>query len=591
MAVEKSHIDNYPGGEPMRVKWILAGVVGTSAAMASAVAMASPLPFQAVLNNLYDGTTTTDSGDSIPGTGDVFGSADQVVVGDGGSVAVLGNLYNDSDDVVIYNTPSGAGRNNLAVVDATGSATTVVNDWGADKTSTTTLELDGLNNLAMSSNPSSGIRLSFTATSGGSGGVLQSDITGPTASPTSTLGDVAFDGDGQGYSPDSGELQVNGSGQALFPATLASADVIARGDVSGVATQFTSTSGLAVLDPGIRVALAADNSGAAVLTASSVNGVYSIASNGTVHMPALSVPQTPGLPDDPDPLIGYYSSGGNSGALFVANTAGSTQNIYLEKNNGTPQSILTTPITDSSSPSAPLGEVTPNGKIAVYVPDTTNGDTIKYDDTSSISPLGVTIASVATPSESTLTAPASAIALNPATAISSDPVDPTDSDLLIEGLQDPYSTQIPWAPEVNSNGTVIFDAVVGLTSDRDDNRIALLDWDPLTGGSPTILIAEGDQLTIDGQAATVDTFSQADPDSQIGVQPPNYLQSDNDYYKNSLSDDGYVAVTVNYYLTDDPSSTGTAVLLTQLTSSPVPEPATLGLLSLSGLTLLGRRRR
>jgi hypothetical protein len=573
----------------MRVKWILAGVVGTSAALSSAVAMASPtVSFQTILNNL-DGT-----GDSIPGTGDNFGSAQQVVVGDGGNVAVLGELENDSDPVIIYNTPSGASRNNLAIVDATAASSatpTTINDWGADKTDTTSLVLSGLDNLALTSNPSSGIRLSFAAVGGAGDGVLQADITGPTASPSSTLGDVAFDGDGQGYSiatlggPADGvgtvEMQVNGSGQVLFPASVSATNVLARGDVSGVATQFTSTTPLAVQDPQNRVALAADNTGAAILTASSVNGVYSLAANGSSQS-KVSASAPPDVPTDPEALLGYYSSGGNSAALWVTPAAGGTQNIELEKNNGTPAPILTLPVTTSSSPVPISGEMTPNGKIAVYVPDSTNGDTIKYEDTTAISPLAATIASVATPSETTVTAPASAIAL-----------DPTASNLLIEGLQDNGTDGAgsSWVPEVNSGGTVVFNALVGLDSTRADDKIALLDWNPLTGGSPTILIAEGDQLMIGGQEATIETF---DPPSQDNTGlVPNILANENDYYKNALSDDGYLAVNVNYYLTDDPSSTGTAVLLTQLTSpsSPVPEPATLGLLSLSGLTLLGRRRR
>jgi len=570
----------------MRVKRILASVAGTSVVMASAsaVAMASPtVSFQTILNNL-NGT-----GDSIPGTGDEFGEAGQVVVGDGGNVAVLGELENDSDPVIIYNTQNGASRNNLAIVDATANSSdipTMINDWGATKTSTTSLALDGLDNLAMTSNPSLGVRLSFVATSGGSVGILQADITGPTASPSSTLGDVAFDGDGQGYSlasvggTASGngtfEMQVNASGQALFPAAVGGNNVLARGDVSGVTTQFTSTTPLAVQDPGDRVALGTDNTGAAILTASSTPGIYSLAANGSSQT-KVSGTQTPAVPADLDSLLGYYSSAGNSAALWVASAAGGQQNIELEKNNGTPQSILTLPVTTSSSPVSIAGEVTPSGKIALYVPDSTNGDTIKYDDTSAISPLATTVASVATPSESTLTAPASAIAL-----------DPTASDLLIEGLQDIDNSGTPWVPEVNTGGTVVFNALVGLDSTRADDKIALLDWNP-GALSPTILIAEGDQLTIGGQDVTIDNFEAQGTPGLV----PNDLSNENDYFKNSLSDDGYLAVNVNYFLTDDPSETGTAVLLTQLTPEvpAVPEPTTLALVSLSGLTLLARRRR
>jgi hypothetical protein len=92
---------------------------------------------------------------------------------------------------------------------------------------------------------------------------------------------------------------------------------------------------------------------------------------------------------------------------------------------------------------------------------------------------------------------------------------------------------------------------------------------------------------IGGQAATIDTLGI---DGNYGIMP-NDLSNENDYFRNALSDDGYLAVNVNYFLTDDPSSMGTAVLLTQLTSASVPEPTTLALLPIAGLSLLARRRR
>jgi len=269
------------------------------------------------------------------------------------------------------------------------------------------------------------------------------------------------------------------------------------------------------------------------------------------------------LPADPDALIGYTSSGpGNNAALMVVNAGGTTQNVDLEKNNGTPTPLLTLPIT----PSIPVqGEMTPNGKIALYLSDSTNGDSIKYDDANGATPFTpTTVATVATPSETTLTAPASAIAL-----------DPTASSLLIEGLQ---GGGTPWVPEINALGTTIFDAEIG-TSVADE-KMALLDWKP-GDPSPTVLIAVGDSLVIGGQSATIDGLF------------PNTLTNESDNFKDTISDDNYVAVNVSYDYPDDPDNILNAVLLTQLSSSEssVPEPTTLALLSISGLSLLARRRR
>jgi hypothetical protein len=66
----------------------------------------------------------------------------------------------------------------------------------------------------------------------------------------------------------------------------------------------------------------------------------------------------------------------------------------------------------------------------------------------------------------------------------------------------------------------------------------------------------------------------------------NLLANENDYYKNSLSDN-YLALDVDYYLGPDTTDTANAVIITSLA---VPEPATVGLLSLASLGLLVRRR-
>jgi hypothetical protein len=105
------------------------------------------------------------------------------------------------------------------------------------------------------------------------------------------------------------------------------------------------------------------------------------------------------------------------------------------------------------------------------------------------------------------------------------------------------------------------------------NEQALLEWDPSKiGTSPIVLLETGQPVDLGGvpSSSVLDSYSLTD------------LAQENDFYKNAISNDNYIGVSVNYH-------DGTnAVIITQV---QVPEPATLALLPIAGLSLLARRRQ
>src|SRR5271170_6296633 len=249
----------------MRATWmsvgISAGIMGLSV-----IAGASPnLQFETVINQ----------GDAI--AGDQFGAAGQVVAGPNGTVGIVGILENSGNSIVIYSTPGAGDTWNNQTVAVGGTPYTIPSIPDTEN-------FIYFDNLAITGNPSNGTRLSFDAQDeNDNSGILQWDGT--------SLQDVAFDGDSKGYSSvggdglDSGgpllEMQVNGTGQAMFPAVASTKNVIVRGDYTSLSTIFTPSGSLSDTDTGSRVALGADNSGTALLSSSGTPGIYTIPANGS----------------------------------------------------------------------------------------------------------------------------------------------------------------------------------------------------------------------------------------------------------------------------------------------------------------------
>ncbi|MGD0389459.1 MAG: PEP-CTERM sorting domain-containing protein, partial [Tepidisphaeraceae bacterium] len=471
--------------------------------------------------------------------------------------------------VIVYSPNSGGVWTNQVAVNGNSPAGNVPGLTTVQKAG----DFDFFDNLAITGTAVDPV-LTFVAESTDAAqdeGILQWD------SASSSLGDVAFTNDTKGYNlansgTDSGggtlEMQVNGSSQVLFPAQNSSnTSLLVRGNPSSLTTVFTSTGSLSnanlpnSLGPGARIGLGSDNSGASpLLGTGSVEGVYTI-------------PATPGSPtlvsgsDTPStiyqPLLGYASGNGlDNATLMVVGGSNSTQDIVLSRSNvnsGVPQSILVHPFSWPHFTSL-LGQMTPNGKIAMYIPDTA-GDTIQYADATVLNPQASVIASVV-PSSGPV--PNSAIA-----------VDPGGTNLHIIALNPDQD----WAPQINANSTVVFSAEIG-TSPSDENQAMLL-WQPGDVSPQIVLSSSADDTVTDDDTVVIDGVPEVIADFNL-----NLLANENDYYKNSLSDN-YLALDVDYYLGPDTTDTANAVIITSLA---VPEPATVGLLSLASLGLLVRRR-
>jgi hypothetical protein len=535
------------GGKKMKSIWIIGGILASSATV-----FAQPnVPFSTV----FDSTATFDGGSPI--------GAFDVVVGTGGDV--FSSIALDNGNVaIIYSTPgSNTQWNSQDVVD---SNTAVAN---VDSSGFITFD-----NLALSTNTAADTRLFFAAgTAVGNYGILQLDIN----SGSPTVSDVAFDGDGGPYSFSGSNsvinsdgtisLQVNASGQALFPAnTSANSGVLVRGSAGSTTQVFTPTSSLSLTNPTFRDGIGNElptPTSAAELTASpNVVGVYTLSgATHTLISGTLAPPQS-----GASMLMGYTSTSSFNAALLLGQGTGggNTQQVLLTKNNGTQQfHILSgsdTSVTPGTDGVNTLGEISPQGQIALYVPDGTNDsdDTIQYANAGPASPGPATVVAAVDTDSS---APSyTKVALSDGHPL---PI----LDLQIAGAQ--------WVPQINNNGAMIFNAEVldaSLPAGNQDQQ-ALLEWNPADlGTSPVVLLETGQPADIDGtpSSSVVDSFTFSD------------LIQESDFYKNAISDDNYVGLNVQY---DDGSN---AVIITQVA---VPEPATLALLPIAGLSLLGRRRR
>jgi hypothetical protein len=523
----------------LRKKWTLAGI-----AMASATAAASPnVPFDTV----FDSSSTFYGGGSLLGASQVI--VDNVLAGGIFTDAIL----NNGDSVIIHSHGT--------VVPGVWSSQDIVDPGtvvaGVNGSITT------IDNLALGSGVPANTRLFFAAANNQSKyGVLQLDI----VSGQVTVSDVAFDGDGGPYSfsgpnsvisPDGTISLVNDGARVLFPAnTTASSGVLVSGIASSVSPFFTPSSSLALTGSTLRFGYSTAPTALAELTASSGGtGVYVLSKSTPLKISGSLAPAQSGAPM----VMGYTNDAITAALMLGQGTGGgTTQDVVLSTNNGAPVPILAggnTSITPGAGVSA-LGELSPQGKIALYVPDGSgdNADTIQYADATAATPRASIVAAVDTDSS----APAfTKVALSGGTA------------LPIVGLQFGGSS---WVPQINDVGAMIFNAEVFDPSLGSDEQ-ALLEWGPArAGSSPIVLLETGTPVDLNGSPS---------PSLLEGYELSGLVQQ-NDFYKNAINA-GYVGLSINY-------QDGTnAVVITQLLPS-VPEPSTLLLLPVASLGIMIRRR-
>lgn len=513
----------------MRIKWIVVGVGGFSAAALGSANF----------------TTVINQGDTIPGdaNGNQFLAPVQVAVGTDGSIGSISQDENGNYYVLLSALQAGSWTTHDVI--GTDANASVIGLSGPQS-------YQIFNSLAFT-NPSSSDRLDFSATNSvGNVGLLEADgnVLATTVSNVATSGVNGYvfnttgpDSDGTADNTGPIEFQMNAAGNAIFESN--GDTQLWSGNAASQANLFTNGGGYSLQTGGAyRIGLASDGTGAAVLVHSG-NGVYTV--------PGKTSLSQGNTIDAIQAIYGYSTINTKDTALmlFGSGNPASSQQFAL----GSGSTPVTLASFTNTTGEQPTGEMAPNGQVAIYVPTGSggSGDTIKYANAAAANP-AASVQTIASIGES----------VN----------DPSNPGQKIFSLVDPIN-----APMINSNGTTVFSALVGPTSN--DAQQALLSWSP-GQTNPTVLIEVGDDMEI-GDAPT----TSAD-DATITDIEENDQAAESDYFRNSLNDSGEFTVGVGYtYDSNDVS--GAAILVTEIS---VPEPMTmLTLLPLAGAALMARRRR
>ncbi len=424
------------------------------------------------------------SSDNVPGTGTGFSFANQIVVGDGGSVALIAADTNDIESI-LYKA-SASLSDPLNSMDRIGAGSVATGEF---------------DNLAVSGNDLGGTRLTFAYSDGGSNeGVFQQDVGfGPQS--------IAFGNNLPSGAPNIVPLQVNAHGQVIFTDTDGSGhqQVLVGNGALGTSVLYNPGSGTpTVTSVGNRLGIFANGSGAAVLTGTSNTDVYAVGGgsasgiNSTFHTPSTVAN-----------LLGVATVPSGNGYLFLSSSSNSGPfQFVFHDNSGSGNSpkdyTLGASFTSGLSGAGPYGEMTPNGLAALYIPNSSGGSLNYYV--------------------------ASSHALTQIVSMAGSPtaVDSAHNVYTINGLSDLLS-----APMINDNGLIIFDATISGVGPAASHQ-AILEW--YQGLSAPIVLLQATDSSgvggdlIDGKAARFFSF--------------NTFSTESDVYKDALSNDylGFQAI-------------------------------------------------
>jgi hypothetical protein len=529
-------------------------------------------------------TTVVDNRTTLGGGAETITAVNQVVLQDDNAVAAIVRFGagGDTPSAITFNPSPGNAA--TRIVAQSGQPRSTFGVGGASGAG----EFEEFYNLS-----SVGGAVTFGAgnfTTSGDRGIFRYayDATSPTRATIHFEGNALADGASASVDTDNGGLPsygVNASGHVVFsartvaPSTPANTQLIARSTGGGAApaariidtssgiTRFNLTDDNATTSffPQRKLITA---SGHAVFVGDGGSGreIYDIGPGPTLT-PQVRVPASLGG-------AGEYEVQRVLGASGDAVTGTTLFHAFANRPVGSPPDdnwpkgalMVTSPLGpreigafDTSLPSSngefspsPTAVMTPNGRVAAFLPQDTGGRVVYYDVATGAA-TGTTVAEYGT-------------------AVDQNGV---DSGFTIKHVSMDYVS----VPMVNAKGTVVFDAVI---QSGTDVRDALLAWKP-GSANPFVVAKTGDTITIGGQSETIGLVGVDFSTFQGSLSPfPADLAYDADVLKDGLNDNDYLAFAVRF-----DGFAGQAVLLTHL-----PEPGMLMWLGpVLGVMLMRRRAR
>ncbi|MGH7213282.1 MAG: PEP-CTERM sorting domain-containing protein [Tepidisphaeraceae bacterium] len=556
----------------MHRKSTWAGLALASTGIVSIASAAGPFAYDVV----FDDQSALVNGLTLGGVG-------QVVIGENGNVGAVVFVGDDFQSAVVYNATPGNANTQGAAVGVDSNQTNGDAVYGSFTGPTPSLAL--MRDLAVTKNGGSGTLLTFTGKDTDDDyAVLQFDPVG------NNKYRVAHNEDGYDFFGndinDGITHQTNASGTVVFGASLTATNnqALVRRFQNGVATlivedtltpptappgeQYQNFNEESDPNEGNQTKRAITSSGSVVFVGNDKND------SGTTKL--VDLPGNTQRVEPSDLASGYTPdrvvAATDTHTLFIGTGAasgfgasGDDEKLYWRNGANAPVELATyerSPI--GTNEVRAVGQMNASGEAAYFAP-TTNGldyAHVGFRDATTTS----TIAQLGNSGNNGL-------------------------DILAIGFQGPNDPgDIPASvPMINSNGAVVFDAVI----DRSGTETqAFLVWDALGGLNVLVEQFEVVQLDLGSQtvSATIE-FLLANKDYTRGATGG----ADADIFKDGFNDAGQFAFSafVSYMLNDNLVFSNAVILasIPEIGEPLVPEPATTGVLALTTAAFLARRRR